>query len=176
MQAEREPGVPTGLFLRDRLWPQDEDTVARIVRSSGFFSSQELAVAVELVSERRRRGAASGYEFLFVESAGSSPEEPLTCAYCCYGEIACTEGSYDLYWIAVDQGHRSSGIGRWLLRELEAKIKRKNGRQIYIETSGRPQYEPTRRFYLACGFQHLASYPEFYGPGDAKEVYWKRLV
>ncbi len=175
MQAEGVAKIPAGFFLRERLWPQDEDTVARIVRSSGYFSPQECAIAVELVRERRVRGAASGYEFLFVESAGSSPEEPLTCAYCCYGEIACTEGSYDLYWIAVDQKHRSEGIGHWLLAELEAKIKRKNGRQIYIETSGKPQYEPTRHFYLSSGFEHLVSYPDFYAANDAKEVYWKRL-
>lgn len=175
MQTRSRSKIPAGLVLRETLWPNDEATVRRIVQSSGFFSRQELEIAVELVREHRTRGEASGYQFLFVEPKDSRPENPLSCAYCCYGEIACTVGSYDLYWIAVDHEYRSLGIGRWLLGEVEAKIKSKKGRQLYIETSGRPQYEPTRRFYLSCGFAQLASFPGFYGPGDAKEVYWKKL-
>jgi ribosomal protein S18 acetylase RimI-like enzyme len=176
MQAVRRSKIPAGHVLRETLWPQDEATVRRIVESSGFFSRQELEIAVELVRERRARGEASGYQFLFVEPADSTPEHPLTRAYCCYGEIACTVGSYDLYWIAVDHEYRSLGIGRGLLQELEAKIKSNKGRQLYIETSGRPQYAPTRSFYLSCGFRHLATFPGFYGPTDAKEVYGKELA
>ena len=126
--------------------------------------------------ERRRRGPASGYEFLFVEPEGSREEAPRTLAYACFGPIACTLGSYDLYWIAVDAAQRGAGIGAWLLREVEAKIQRNGARRLYIETSGRPQYDPTRRFYLSCGFTLAASLPEFYGPADSKEIYWKPLV
>jgi GNAT superfamily N-acetyltransferase len=175
MNPQAQPFHPAGLTLREQLWPKDEETVSRIVASSGFFSRGEIVVAEELVRERRRKGLASGYEFLFAEPPGSTAEHPLTLAYGCYGEIACTVGSYDLFWIAVDSDQRGEGIGRWLLSEIEAKIQRKGGRRLYIETSGRPQYDPTRRFYLSCGFTLAASFPEFYGPEDSKEVYCKKL-
>jgi hypothetical protein len=46
---------------------------------------------------------------------------------------------------------------------------------IVIETSTRPQYEPTRGFYLRCGYELAASIADFYAPGDGKAMYVKRL-
>ena len=42
--------------------------------------------------------------------------------YACYGPIAVTIGSYDLYWIAVDQSCQGKGLGKVLLAEAERLI------------------------------------------------------
>jgi hypothetical protein len=46
---------------------------------------------------------------------------------------------------------------------------------VYIETSNRPQYEPTRGFYLRCGYRIDAVLEDFYAAGDAKVIYVKAL-
>lgn len=156
--------------FRMELQPGDEQAVRAVVAATGFFHAQEIDVAVELVSERRSKGAASGYEFLFAERGGR------VIGYACYGEIACTVGSYDLYWIAVHPEAQGGGLGRRLLRETEAIVAARGGRAIYVETSGRSQYEPTRRFYLRSSYRVVATLPDFYAAGDDKIVLAKRLA
>ena len=99
----------------------------------------------------------------------------VTAGYACYGPIACTVWSYDLYWIAVDPAHQGRGLGRALVEESERLIRDAGGRRVYIETSGKPQYVPTRGFYERCGYRLDVELAEFYGPGDSKVVYVKAL-
>ena len=94
-----------------------------------------------------------------------------TVGYTCYGLIACTLASYDLYWIAVEESHRGGGLGRVLLEESERRIKAVGGQRVYIETSNRAQYLPTRGFYLRCGYSEEAVLKDFYAPGDDKVIY-----
>lgn len=112
-----------------------------------------------------RRGDASGYFFVFAEQEGR------TVGYACYGPIACTVSSYDLYWIVVHRARQGAGVGRLLLKAAEDRIARAGGTRIYVETSSREQYEPTRRFYEHFGFRREATLPDFYAPGDGKVVY-----
>ncbi len=156
--------------FRDQARPADGAAVRRILESTGFFYEHETAVAVELVDERLAKGEASGYHFLFAEDAGGN-----VLGYTCFGPIACTVGSFDLFWIAVHNDCRGQGLGQRLLRETERRTAGMGGRRIYIETSGRDQYEPTRAFYRRCGYVQEAVLAEFYGPGDDKTIYVKAL-
>lgn len=167
---------PQKITLRDRLLTlryevteADMQRVREIVDSTGFFHHPEIDVAVELVEERLRRGDASGYFFAFVEDDGQA------IAYSCYGPIACTANSYDVYWIAVHRDEQKHGIGRWLMSLTEELIRSQKGQRIYVETSGRPDYLPTRSFYERCDYVQAAELPEFYGPGDSKVIYLKVL-
>ena len=150
--------------------PGDAHAVRGIVDSTGFFRPDEVDVAVELVQERLAKGDASGYHFIFADRGGR------TIGYACYGPIACTVGSYDLFWIAVDPAFQRHGLGRALVFESERLIVNAGGKRVYIETSGKPQYLPTRRFYERCGYALAAELPEFYGPEDPKLVYVKSLT
>lgn len=169
MSAAVAAGLPAGLALREEVRPADLAAVRAIVASTGFFRPDEIDVAVELVEERLARGAASGYEFVFAERGGA------TVGYACFGPIACTLGSYDLFWIAVEEGCRGQGLGRLLLGQAEARIRAVGGRRVYIETSSQPRYEPTRGFYHAAGYALEARLVEFYAPGDDKLVYVRAL-
>lgn len=148
--------------------PKDIENVRGIVESTSFFQIHEIPVAVELVEERLAKGLESGYHFIFAEIEGK------TIAYACYGEIPCTKGSYDLYWIATHNEHRGKGIGKKLMKEIENQIKSIGGRVIYIETSSKVQYEPTRKFYENYGCELEAVLKDFYNIGDDKCIY--RLV
>lgn len=150
--------------------PADPQAVREIVASTGFFSEVEVDVAEELVRERLEKGPESGYYFLFADDGGG------TVGYACYGPIACTVGSFDLYWIAVRRGVQGRGLGRALLIATEEAIARASGRGIYVETSSRPQYHPTRAFYEHFGYKKAAVLADFYAPGDDKVVYVKAIA
>jgi ribosomal protein S18 acetylase RimI-like enzyme len=158
------------LIFRENVLPGDVEAVRAIVVSSGFFYDHEIEVAVELVEERLQKGLKSGYLFLFAEQDGQ------TIGYSCYGEIACTAGSYDLYWIAVHDDCRGKGIGKILLKKNEELIAALGGRCIWVETSGQGKYQPTRDFYTHNHYHTEAVLKDFYGPGDDKFIFVKRLT
>ncbi|HEQ72380.1 MAG TPA: GNAT family N-acetyltransferase [Spirochaetia bacterium] len=159
----------TNPVFRDRLTPRDRDQVLRITASSGFFTEAEVAVAVELVDERLAKGETSGYHFLFTELA------ERTVAYSCFGPIACTLSSFDLFWIAVEENARAHGLGSLLLAESERLITGLGGTRIYVETSSRPLYAPTRLFYERRGYRKETVLEDFYAPDDGKVIYVKVL-
>jgi ribosomal protein S18 acetylase RimI-like enzyme len=154
---------------RSHLEATDRAQVESILRATKFFSPAEITIGLELVDAGLETGAASGYRFLLLERDGRLR------GYACYGPIPGTRASYDLYWIAVEpssQGHR---VGAHLLRETERRIRRQGGRRVYVDTSTRPQYTPTRAFYERCGYRVAALLEDFYAPGDGKAIYLKVL-
>jgi ribosomal protein S18 acetylase RimI-like enzyme len=157
--------MSTNLVFRQEPTKADIDNIRDIVTSTGFFLPHEIPVAVELVEERLEKGIESGYHFIFAEIEGQ------TIAYACYGEIPCTKGSYDLYWIATHNNYRAKGIGKMLLAEVEKQIVNIGGRVIYIETSSKQQYEPTRKFYENYGCKTEAILKDFYDRNDHKYLY-----
>ncbi len=154
---------------RHTVEPADADKVRRLVTSSGFFNPVEIEVAVELVAERLTKGEKSGYFFIFAEISRQ------TVGYSCFGPIPGTECSFDLYWIAVHNDFRGKKIGKALLEKTEEAIHTMNGHRVYVETSSRDQYEPTRKFYIANAYQLEATLKDFYAPGDSKTIYSKEI-
>lgn len=158
------------LAYRDHVMPADRDTVKDIVESTGFFHTEEVDIAVEIVDERLEKGEPSGYHFLFCENGDAD-----VLGYTCFGPIPGTEKSFDLYWIAVHRQYQGRGIGRGLLGRSEDVIKSKGGSRIYIETSSRELYRPTQAFYTASGYIQEAVLQDFYSPGDSKIIYVKAV-
>lgn len=156
--------------LRDEVQPSDEAKVRALVSATGFFSAEECDIAAELVRERLQAGDASGYRFVLLD------DDDGLAGYACYGPIPGTDTSYDLYWIAVRPSKHRQGMGRRLLRLSERCIARDGGTRIYVDTSSREQYAPTRAFYEGCGYHVAAHLADFYRPGDGKVIYCKVLA
>lgn len=158
------------VVLRTGVRPSDRGHVRHIVASTGFFSASEEEIAVELVDDALSKGeAGSGYHFIFAEESG----RPV--AYICFGPIDGTESSHDLYWIVVESGRRGGGLGRALEGACVRAVGALGGRRIYVDTSSRAQYEPTRAFYRACGYVEAARLDDFYADGDGKVIFVKTL-
>ena len=94
--------------------------------------------------------------------------------YMTWGPTPLTDGTYDLYWMAVSpkaqgrglrQGARPSGS--------RGRVAEAGGRLIVIETSRSRKYEPTRKFYLGLGYTEAARIPDFYKAGDDRIIYVK---
>jgi GNAT superfamily N-acetyltransferase len=156
-------------FFREEVRQEDRQAVGRLIRATGFFSEAEADIAVELVEERLAKGDASDYFFLFAE------EGDRLLGYACFGPIPGSVHSFDLYWIAVDPGEQGRGVGRTLMAAAERIMAGRGARRIYADTSSRPQYEPTRAFYLACGYLEEVFLTDFYAPGDGKVIFVKTL-
>jgi ribosomal protein S18 acetylase RimI-like enzyme len=157
--------------LRDIPRPGDETAVRHLVERAGVFSQAEIAVACELIEERLARGlAATGYHFLFAEEQLGRP-----LGYACFGPIPLTQTSWDLYWIAVDPARRGRGIGRRLMMEVEHQATAAGATALFVDTSGRPDYETARAFYNSLGYRIAAEFADFYAPGDGKVVFRKNL-
>jgi ribosomal protein S18 acetylase RimI-like enzyme len=157
------------IIYRQEIVPSDLSAIADIVQSSGFFSAAEIELACELAADKHEYGKQSSYQFLLAE------DNSQVVGYTCYGLIPATEGSYDLYWIAISHTLRGRALGKILLQKTEELIRNTGGRQIYAETSSRDQYAPTHRFYESCGYTPEAVLADFYAPGDSKIIYSKAL-
>ena len=159
------------IIYRREIKISDMVAIEKIVRSSGFFNAAEIDLALELAAEKLEQGNNSSYEFLIGESFNTN----TVAAYTCFGLIPATAGSYDLYWIAVDEQFRAKGLGKDILMKTEEVIRSLGGKRIYAETSSRDLYKPTHIFYENCGYIREAFLKDFYAEGDGKIIYSKTL-
>jgi GNAT superfamily N-acetyltransferase len=140
-----------------------------LLRGLREFKPAEVVVAEEVIDSYLADPAGSGFNTLVAEA------DSVISGYICYGPTPLTEGTWDVYWMAVAAGEQGKGIGGTLLAYAEDKIKEAGGRLIFIETSSQPGYEKTRRFYLKHGYEATCRLPDFYAPGDDKLILQKRL-
>jgi GNAT superfamily N-acetyltransferase len=158
------------LALRHSITERDRERLVSLTRDTGFFYDHETKIAQELMETAISKGDASGYYFLIAELDNT----PV--GYCCFGDVPLTVGSFDIYWLVTDKHHQRKGIGGLLLKEAERSIRQRNGVRVYIETSGRPLYEPTSRFYVRHGYREEARLRDFYNVGDDKIIFSKSLA
>ncbi|MCF8364381.1 MAG: GNAT family N-acetyltransferase [Bacteroidales bacterium] len=155
--------------FRQTLMASDVVAIREILQSTGFFYDSEIEIAKELTLENLSKGAEnSGYIFNIAEN----DDRPV--GFTCYGKIPGTADSFDLYWIAVHQSQRGKGLGKILMEMAALHIAQMAGKNIWIETSSRAIYEPTRIFYLKNGCEIVAELPDFYGENDHKVIFLKK--
>ena len=165
---------PNGVCLSPLVYrfepePEDVPRIRNMVQSTGFFRDSEIEVAVELIEERLEKGPASGYYFVF------ALQHQRLVGYSCFGPIACTVSSHDLFWIVVSPEVQGNGFGRHILAETERQIRQQGGVRVYVETSMRSQYDSTRIFYERCGYRLASVLDHFYDIDDHKATYYKVL-
>ncbi len=150
--------------------PCDRPEFQKILSSSGYFYDFEVDVALSLADETLTNGQEkSGYYWIRLLEEGN------VIGFACFGPNPSSVHSWDLYWIAIHEEYRKKHYGSVILKEVEERARSLGARILWIETSGRPLYEPTRHFYIRNGYELEASLREFYGPEDPKLVYRKEL-
>jgi D-alanine-D-alanine ligase len=173
--SSRQAGRPSALRLQGpvpirRSETRDRDAILSLVAETGFFRPDELEVAREVLDEALAKGAGGHYQSFTAEDGG----KPV--GWVCFGPTPCTLGTFDVYWIAVAPSHQGRGLGAAMMRHAEGLIAARDGRIAVVETSGRPVYDPTRRFYERLGYGEAARIADFYAPGDDKIVYTKSMA
>ena len=147
----------------------DIPRIHAILIATGVFTPAEIECADELVAEAVTQPGKGDYLVYVLEDAGDVQ------GYVCFGATPLTEGTHDLYWIAVDPTRHGRGYGQKLVAFVEQWLHAHAGRLLLIETSSKADYGPTQAFYLRCGYTELARVPAFYRVGDDKIVYGKYL-
>jgi ribosomal protein S18 acetylase RimI-like enzyme len=168
-----------------QLGPRDRPRLAELLVATGAFHADEVEVALSLFDLSRRDGdetrvdaspdgtstAPADYEFV-----GTFDEAERLTGYACFGPTPSTEGTYDLYWLAVDPAAQGSGMGRALVREVERRLAARGGRLLVVETSSRADYAGTRAFYRNTGYTEAARVKDFYAPADDRIMLTTRLT
>jgi ribosomal protein S18 acetylase RimI-like enzyme len=160
------------------LRPRDRARVAELLVSTAVFSRAEIDVALQLFDTTVRDEGATGADDAHVpdyEFTGAFEGERLL-GYACAGPTPATEGTFDLYWLAVDAAAQGKGIGTALVREVERGLHHRGARMLLVETSSRPDYSNTRAFYERCGYSEAARIKDFYAPADDRIMLTTRLT
>lgn len=153
----------------------DVGRVLVLTAATRVFRPDELLIAEEVVRDAVAWAPSPGnesaerpYYALGAEVAGT------LMGWICWGRTPCTEGTWDLYWLAVDPAAHGMGVGTALVAEMERRL-RGIARLVAVDTSGRADYGPTRAFYAARGYAAVARVPDFYAPGDDQVIFTKTL-
>ena len=147
------------------LRPVDRIRLEGILVATAAFSQEEVGVALELFDE-----SSADYEFI------GAFEDNALLGYACFGATPATDGTYDLYWLAVDPAAQGRGVGRTLVRWVERELELRGARLLVIETSSRADYATTREFYARSGYQEAARVRDFYAPADDRIILTTRLT
>ena len=154
-----------------KLIQSDKEEIRRIITDTHHFSEDEIKVAIELIDVYLNDEKQTDYIIYVIENEDTKK----AAGYICYGKRPLTDWTYDLYWIAVDPNIHGRGLGSGLVKHMEGDLKQNGGRIILIETSGKPEYENERKFYLKNGYEVQTIIKDFYRSGDDLYVYRKYL-
>jgi ribosomal protein S18 acetylase RimI-like enzyme len=162
-------GAEVGVIIR-RAAAGDRPALAAALASDGTFRDDEVAVALELIDASL--AGSVDYELLVadVEGAGEAT------GYVCFGPTPMTRSTFDLYWVVVHAAARGKGVAGALIGAMEDALAGRGGGQVRVETSETEGYGAARRLYDKLGYPEQARFDDFYAPGDALIVYYKRIA
>lgn len=167
-------------MIRQRgLLPSDRPLLKELLTELAAFTTEERAVALELVDDRLSRPDSDDYRFILSVSTepgtgdGAPPERLV--GYVCYGRTPMTRTTYDLYWLGTSPDFARSGVARGLVATMEAEIAGEGGGIIRVETGSREGHGAAVHFYDALGFSRTATIPDFYAPGDDLIIFTRRV-
>lgn len=86
---------------------------------------------------------------------------------------------WNLYFIATAPDQHGTGAGTALINHVEdalVALGETSARTLIVDTSSVDDYQQARRFYGRRGFVEEARIRDFYGPGDDKVTFWKRIA
>jgi len=149
---------------------EDRGPLEDLVEATGVFTEEEVGIALELIDTVLDVPGQKDYIIRVFEDEGKAA------GYYCVGPTPATEGTFDLYWVAVEPSVQGKGIGRALDDHACDLIRGMSGRLIIAETSSLPRYGKTREFYVRRGYRELARIAHYYRPGDDLVVYGKYLT
>ena len=146
----------------------DKPAVMTMLQATGMFAAAEIDVAEELIDIFLQQPKQNDYRVVVIEN----PNHEIA-GYMTFGPTPLTNGTYDLYWIAVSPQEQGRGFGHKMMNWLENHLEENNGRLLIIETSSQVKYESTRSFYLKQHYRESVRIADFYKPGDDRIIYVK---
>jgi len=163
---DTEPARPSQQAAMIRpVTPGDVPGLKALIDATGLFPSDMLD---DMLAPYFEQGTAGRQFWLTDDEDG-----PVAVAY--YAPERMTEGTWNLYLIAVHPECQSNGRGSALLRHVEKSLTVRGERVLLAETSGLPEFGRTRAFYRSNGYDEEARIRGFYQAGEDKIIFRKAL-
>lgn len=145
--------------------PDDLPALKTVIDANELFPSDMLD---EMISDYFSNEDSNEYWFTYDDG------KPVAIAYCAPEKM--TEGTWNLYLIAVHPDYQGLGRGTSMLHHIEQRLAGRGERVLLVETSGLESFDRTREFYRKCGYEKEAQIREFYQAGEDKIIFRKSLT
>ena len=143
----------------------DRTSMIEVVHASGLLGPEEMAEPEATLDSYLSGGP--GFERWLIDDPDAGA---IGVAY--YAPERMTDGTWNLYLLAVHPDWQGQGRGASLVRHVEQDLRARGVRLLLIETSGVPEFTHQRAFYTNLGYRQEARIRDFFGPGDEKGIYW----
>lgn len=149
--------------------PEDTTVLIALVVATGLFQPHETGELTQMLSEHFDNETDRQDFWLADDDDGA-----VGVVYVAPERM--TEGTWNLYLIAVHPDRQKQGRGAALLAHVEQMLARLGERVLLVETSGLESFEYVRAFYRKSGYNEEACIRDFYKVGDDKIIFRKSLA
>ena len=148
--------------------PEDTTALIALADATGLFPPGELELLRQMLIDSFGENSDTEPFWITDDDNGA-----VGVAYCEPERM--TDRTWNLQLIAIHPDRQGQGRGAKLLRYVEQALMVRGGRMLLVETSGLPDFDRTRKFYIKCGYEEEARIRDFYATGDDKVVFRKVL-
>lgn len=148
--------------------PNDTTALIALAEATGLFEPSQTEELAQML-DQHFNGETENQDLWFTDDDNG----PVGVAYVAPERM--TEGTWNLYLIAIRPDRQRQGRGVALLRHVEQTLAERGERVLLVETSGLESFEYVRSFYRKSGYDEEARIREFYKAGDDKLVFRKAL-
>lgn len=146
--------------------PDDKTALIALVEAMGLFQPHETELLSQMLSDYFASPTDSKEFWLIDDDNGL-----VGVAYVAPERM--TEGTWNLYLIAVHPDRQRQGRGAALLAQVEQILMERGERLLLVETSATESFEYVRSFYSKSGYGEEARIRDFYSAGVDKIVFRK---
>lgn len=146
--------------------PDDTNALLALAEATGLFESNHIEELAQMLNHH----FSDESEDVWLTDYD---REPVGVAYVAPERM--TEGTWNLYLIAIHPNWQRQGRGAFLLGYVEQMLAQNGERVLLVETSGLEEFEYVRAFYRKNGYEEEARIREFYKAGEDKIIFRKVL-
>lgn len=148
--------------------PHDTSALLALAEATGLFESDQIEELAQMLNQHFSNETDSQGIWLT-----DYDNEPVGVAYVAPERM--TDGTWNLYLIAIHPNYQKQGRGAVLLRYVEQMLAERGERVLLVETSGTDDFEYVRAFYRNNDYVEEARIRDFYTDGVDKIVFRKSL-
>lgn len=153
--------------------PADTQTIKQLALDNHMFAPDQMGDFDEMLTGFFD-GTLDDHRWIV-----ATDETDVVIAAAYYAPEPFADRMWNLYFIATAPHRHGTGAATALIRHVEdalVALGESRARTLIVDTSSVDDYEQARHFYRRRGFVEEARIRDFYGPGDDKVTFWKRIA
>lgn len=149
--------------------PDDVKALIAVAEASGLFKPQQIDELSQMLAQHFD-GAPNKYDLWFTDDDDG---EPVGVAYTAPERM--TEGTWNLYLIAIHPDNQRQGRGKAILGHVEKMLVERGERMLLVETSGTDDFDYVRTFYRNNGYEEEARIRDFYA-NEVDKITFRKVL